>query len=63
VAEEVAKSYSELLDYGRDGRPQSVRYLELSAMLLNELRKQAQEVAHQEEEKNRSERSVRCRYA
>jgi len=48
VAEEVAKSYPELVDYGKDGRPQSVRYLELSAMLLNEMRKQAQENARQE---------------
>jgi hypothetical protein len=48
VAEEVAKSHPELVDYGKDGRPQSVRYLELSAMLLNELRKQAQENARQE---------------
>jgi len=44
VAEEVAKSYPELVDYGKDGRPQSVRYLELSAMLLNELRKQDREI-------------------
>jgi len=43
VAEEVAKSYPELVSSGDDGRPQTVRYLELSAMLLNELQKQARE--------------------
>jgi hypothetical protein len=39
----VARVYPELVDYGDDGRPQPVRYLELGAMLLNELQKQAAE--------------------
>ncbi len=39
----MAKSYPELVSYGDDGKPQTVRYLELSAMLLNELQKQTTE--------------------
>ena len=40
IAEEVARLYPELVSYGPDGKPQTVRYLELTAMLLNELQKQ-----------------------
>ena len=43
VAEEVAKVYPELVSYGPDGKPMTVHYLMLSAMLLNELQKQAGE--------------------
>jgi hypothetical protein len=43
VAEEVAKVYPELVSYGPDGKPMTVHYLMLSAMLLNELQKQASE--------------------
>ncbi|HVA67904.1 MAG TPA: tail fiber domain-containing protein, partial [Candidatus Binataceae bacterium] len=43
VAEEVAKLYPELVTRGIDGRVQSVRYTVLTAMLLNELQKQARE--------------------
>jgi hypothetical protein len=41
VAEEVAKIYPELVVYGTDGKVMTVRYSILSAMLLNELQKQA----------------------
>jgi hypothetical protein len=43
VAEEVARVYPELVVHGTDGKPLTVRYLELNAMLLNELQKQARE--------------------
>jgi hypothetical protein len=43
IAEEVARVYPELVDYDPEGKPLTVRYLELNAMLLNELQKQAQE--------------------
>lgn len=43
VAEEVARVYPELVSYGPDGKPMTVRYLTLSAMLLNEIQKQASE--------------------
>jgi septal ring factor EnvC (AmiA/AmiB activator) len=47
MAEEVAKVYPELVTYGPDGKIESVRYLTLTAMLLNELQKQATEMARQ----------------
>src|SRR5262249_2208957 len=49
VAEEVAKLYPELVSYGTDGKPQTVHYLELTAMLLNELQKQARQNQRQAE--------------
>jgi hypothetical protein len=44
VAEEVAKIYPDLVSYGADGKIQTVRYLTLISMLLNELQKQAREI-------------------
>src|SRR5262249_47370554 len=41
VAEEVARIYPELVSYGADGKVETVRYLTLTTMLLNELQKQA----------------------
>jgi trimeric autotransporter adhesin len=41
VAEEVARVYPELVTYGADGKIETVRYSMLSAMLLNELKKEA----------------------
>jgi Chaperone of endosialidase len=43
VAEEVAQVYPELVTRSLDGKVQSVRYLEFTALLLNELQKQARE--------------------
>jgi len=43
VAEEVAKVYPELVVYGADGKAMPVRYSMLSAMLLNQLQRQANE--------------------
>ena len=47
MAEEVAKLYPELVAYGPDGKVMTVRYSMLSAMLLNELQKQALELNNQ----------------
>ena len=47
VAEEVAKLYPELVSYGSDGKPMTVRYLTLISMLLNELQKQNTELRNQ----------------
>ena len=44
VAEEVKRVYPNLVTYGPDGKLQSVRYLEFTALLLNELQKQASQV-------------------
>jgi len=43
VAEEVARTYPELVVRGTDGKVEGVRYLEFTALLLNELQKQAKE--------------------
>ncbi len=40
MAEEVAEVAPELVVFGRDGKPETVRYQMLSPMLLNELQKQ-----------------------
>jgi len=40
IAEEVAKVYPELVAYGNDGQPYTVRYQYLASMLLNEVQKQ-----------------------
>jgi hypothetical protein len=50
VAEEVARVYPELVTRGTDGKLQTVRYLELTALLLNELQKQSIKLAAQQRE-------------
>jgi hypothetical protein len=45
IAEEVAEAMPELVVYGADGQPQTVKYHELPALLLNELQRQQHEVA------------------
>jgi hypothetical protein len=50
VAEEVARVYPELATRGTDGKVQSVRYLELNAMLLNEVQKLAQRLEKKDRE-------------
>jgi hypothetical protein len=47
IAEEVARVYPELVDYDHNGKPLTVRYLELNAMLLNELQKQDKQLQEQ----------------
>jgi hypothetical protein len=44
VAEEVQRVYPNLVTYGPDGKLESVRYLEFTALLLNELQKQAHQL-------------------
>jgi hypothetical protein len=43
VAEEVARVYPELVSYGPDGKVETVNYLTLTSMLLNELQKRTAE--------------------
>ena len=45
VAEEVARVYPELVTNGDDGRPVSVAYQMLPAMLLNEMQKKDVQIA------------------
>ena len=40
IAEEVAKVYPDMVVYGKDGQPYTVKYQMLIPMLLNELQKQ-----------------------
>jgi hypothetical protein len=44
IAEEVARVYPELVTYGADGKVQTVNYLTLTSMLLNELQKRTIEM-------------------
>jgi len=50
VAEEVKRVYPNLVTYGPDGKLQSVRYMEFTTLLLNELQKQTTKVATQQRE-------------
>ena len=50
IAEEVAKVYPEMVAYDKDGQPNSVKYLLLAPMLLNELQKQHKVVTAQQDE-------------
>jgi len=44
IAEEVAGVYPDLVVYDRDGRPETVRYHLVNALLLNEVQKQHREI-------------------
>ena len=44
IAEEVAHVYPELVSYNKDNKPESVRYNDLPAMLLNEVQKLRKEL-------------------
>lgn len=44
IAEEVAEVYPDLVAYGADGQPESVKYQVLDSMLLNELQRQQAEI-------------------
>jgi hypothetical protein len=48
IAEEVAKVYPDLVVYGEDGQPQTVRYHLLTPMLLNEMQKQNKVITAQQ---------------
>jgi hypothetical protein len=50
IAEEVAKTYPELVTYGANGEIESVRYQELIPMLLNELQHQQRQLEAQRQQ-------------
>jgi Chaperone of endosialidase len=50
VAEEVAKIAPNLVVFGEDGQPQTVRYHFVNAMLLNEVQRQKQLIEQQEKQ-------------
>ena len=49
IAEEVANVYPELVSYDKEGKPFTVRYQYLAAMLLNEVQKQYRRAEQQSE--------------
>jgi len=50
IAEEVVEAFPELVVCDREGRPEGVRYQELSALLLNEIQKQHRNIQSQQAE-------------
>ena len=50
IAEEVAKVYSDMVAYDKDGQPYTVKYQYLAPMLLNELQKEHTIVMAQQDE-------------
>jgi hypothetical protein len=48
IAEEVAEVAPELVAYGEDGQPYSVRYYVLPALLVNELQRQQRTIEAQQ---------------
>jgi hypothetical protein len=63
VAEEVARVYPQLVVYGPDGKVLTVRYSELSAMLLNELQKQNAQLRRLSEQSARDKAAVERKVA
>ena len=47
IAEEVAEVFPDLVAYGRDKRPETVKYQMLSSLLLNELQKEHAQIQEQ----------------
>ena len=50
IAEDVAYVYPDLVVYDRDGRPETVRYHLVNALLLNEVQKQHHTIEQQKDE-------------
>jgi len=50
IAEEVAEVYPELVQNSPDGKPYTVRYQILPAMLLNEFQKEHKQIVAQQEQ-------------
>ena len=59
IAEEVAKLYPEMVGYGKDGQPNSVKYQSLAPMLLNEVQKLAAQNQSQAAENRKLEQGNR----
>jgi hypothetical protein len=50
IAEEVADVFPDLVTFGRDGRPEGVRYHLIGPLLLNEVQKQRRTIETQQAE-------------
>jgi len=60
IAEDVAKASPELVTLDREGRPQTVRYEAINAMLLNEFLKEHRQVESQESRIQQQEATIAC---
>ena len=60
IAEDVAKASPELVTLDREGRPQTVRYEAINAMLLNEFLKEHRKVESQESRIQQQEATIAC---
>ncbi len=49
IAEEVAETFPELAVFNEEGQPETVKYQDLTPMLLNEVQKQAKTIQQQEQ--------------
>lgn len=58
IAEEVASVYPELVGFGEDGKPQTVRYHLLNTLLLNEVQKQKSQIQSQEQQLKSQARQI-----
>jgi hypothetical protein len=58
IAEQIAQVYRGLVGYGDDARPRTVHNLELSALLLNDLQRQARDNRRLADENRRQGTSV-----
>jgi hypothetical protein len=58
IAEEVARVYPDLVAFGPDGKPQTVRYHLLSTMLLNEVQKQEAHIRSQAQQLQSQAREI-----
>ncbi|MBW8875254.1 MAG: tail fiber domain-containing protein [Acidobacteria bacterium] len=63
IAEEVAKVYPGLVQYDDQGRPLSVRYQFVNAMLLNEVQEQHRQLADQQAKIEKLEQQVQALFA
>jgi hypothetical protein len=58
VAEDVGKVNPDLVGRGSDGRPQTVRYEQINAMLLNEFLKEHKKVEAQDDKIDKQETTI-----
>ena len=61
IAEQVAKVMPNLAVYGKDGRPETVKYQDLPVLLLNEVQQQRQQIVKQQAQIRWLMRQVRGR--
>jgi hypothetical protein len=58
IAEEVAKVFPALVQWGPDGKPNGVRYGDLPVLLLAQLQREHAHAKHQQRQINRQQRQI-----